>query len=290
MDYWRESSDSIYYLLLALPHLPTDLQTSTRAYIQNELQNYPPWDIAHIGWSTGASREFFDLPPEEEAAAKSWGPRIDGDFNPIRSTPSGNTASRFLILLPRPCLNPARSVSQILLQIVILQIFPLCIMPILRVSKVTWSLGKKAGYAESQLLTPSGKSVKSELDTLLALRASSFSKDDTNNNVDNYCHTLAPSRNFMYLVPELADYLRMNAITKVQEALQEYTRVAPYWFVEKTEQTVLEGVLHPIYDVNAVFQAKALILKEPRRVGEVPGRAHVRPWRPLLHPEPCGDY
>ena len=28
--------------------------------------------------------------------------------------------------------------------------------------------------------------------------------------------SLAVSRNFMYLVPELADYLRVNALTKVQ--------------------------------------------------------------------------
>ena len=122
-------------------------------------------------------------------------------------------------------------------------------------------LGKKAGYQENQLLTPSGKSVKSELDRLLALRATSFSKDVDAN---GYCRILAVSRNFTYLVPELANYLRTNALTKVQEALQEYTRVAPYWFVEKTEQMIEEGVLQPIYDVNALFQAKALILKEPR--------------------------
>jgi hypothetical protein len=68
----------------------------------------------------------------------------------------------------------------------------------------------------------------------------------------------------MFLVPELADYLRGNALEKVRQAVQEYERVAPYWFVEQTEQTMGESILAPIYDTNALFQAKALILKDPR--------------------------
>ena len=42
MDYWHESSDTIYYLLLALPHLPADLQTSTRDLHPERTAELPP--------------------------------------------------------------------------------------------------------------------------------------------------------------------------------------------------------------------------------------------------------
>ena len=41
-------------------------------------------------------------------------------------------------------------------------------------------------------------------------------------------------------------------------------RVAPFWFVGMTEQAIGENAVQPLYDVNALFQAKALILQEPR--------------------------
>ena len=36
---------------------------------------------------------------------------------------------------------------------------------------------------------------------------------------------------FMFLVPELGQYLHDNALEKVQDALIEYSEIAPYWFV-----------------------------------------------------------
>ena len=65
-------------------------------------------------------------------------------------------------------------------------------------------------------------------------------------------------------MPELADYLHDHALAKVQAAVDEYERVAPFWFVGMTEQAILENAIQPLYDVNALFQAKALILREPR--------------------------
>jgi hypothetical protein len=44
--------------------------------------------------------------------------------------------------------------------------------------------------------------------------------------------------------------------------MNEYDRVAPYWMVTKTEATYGEGAHQPIYDSWALFQAKALILKQ----------------------------
>jgi hypothetical protein len=68
----------------------------------------------------------------------------------------------------------------------------------------------------------------------------------------------------MMLVPELGDYLSQNALSKVQEAVDEYNFTAPYWFVSRYNATVNEGALQPLYDYPAIFQAKAYILKESR--------------------------
>ena len=275
MDYWHDPSDAVYYLLLALPHLPADLQTSTKAYIQSELRNYPPSDITHIGWSAGATRDYFDLPPEEEAAARSRGATPYGNFNwngwtklnnyggvnPFRFYALWRYSQQFSDPSPQTLIESSKKYLSDAPSDSILAEYPFAHNAYIAGFLGYLELGKKAGYLESQLLTPNGKSVKGELDRLLALRAAAFSKDTA---VDGYCRTLAVSRNFMYLVPELADYLRGNALAKVQQALQEYTKIAPYWFVAKTEQTMDEGVGQPIFDTNALFQAKALILKEPR--------------------------
>jgi hypothetical protein len=122
-------------------------------------------------------------------------------------------------------------------------------------------LQKLAGYPESQ-------QVRAELNRLLALRAQTFSKDTADKFFEVhqyfYCRTLNLSRNFLYLVPELADYLQSNALGKVEEALDEYQRVAPYWFVSRLEVTFAEGVIQPLHDTHAIFQARALILRDSR--------------------------
>ena len=120
-------------------------------------------------------------------------------------------------------------------------------------------LEKLAGYPESS-------DVRAELDRLLALRSKNFSKDapDAYFTVQEkfYCRTLNVSQNFMYLVPELGQYLHDNALTKVQEALNEYEEIAPYWFVSKAEVSFGEATLVPLYDTHALFMAKSLILQE----------------------------
>jgi hypothetical protein len=285
MDYWHESADTIYSLLLALPHLPADLQASTRTYIQNEMQDYPPSDVTHIGWSAGASRELFDLPPEEEAALPGWDATSYGNFNwdgwaQVQEY-SGVNPFRFYVLwnysqqFPEPSAQTLYTDSRKYLSNPpsdgILTKYPFVHNAYIAGYLGYLELGKKAGYQESQLLTPDGRVVRQELDRLLALRAATFSKDTPYHpspsdpfGEGTYCRILTVSRNFMFLVPELADYLRGNALEKVRQAVQEYERVAPYWFVEQTEQTMGESILAPIYDTNALFQAKALILKDPR--------------------------
>jgi len=122
-------------------------------------------------------------------------------------------------------------------------------------------LERLAGRAESN-------QIRQQLNRLLQLRASQFSKDSAYANAVTrdegaYCRTLNVASNFMFLVPELADYLHDHALVKVQGALAEYESLAPYWFASFTEEGFGENAVNPLYDSQALFLAKAWILNEP---------------------------
>jgi hypothetical protein len=103
-----------------------------------------------------------------------------------------------------------------------------------------------------------------EYNRLLDLRVDNFSKDSyLMDDSFSYEKTMNVARNFMYLVPELADELRSRVGAEVQAALTEYNDIEPYWFVSKYDRTYAEGVYQPLYDYNALFLAKAYILEEP---------------------------
>jgi hypothetical protein len=107
-----------------------------------------------------------------------------------------------------------------------------------------------------------------ELDRLLRLRAQTFRWDVQADTGDTqgaqYFYTLITAWNFMHLVPELADYLRQNALEKVQDAVERYTRMAPYWMVGHNEEVQHENGITPLYQTHALFQAKAQILQASR--------------------------
>lgn len=107
-----------------------------------------------------------------------------------------------------------------------------------------------------------------ELDRLLQLRVQTFRWDVQANTgtaqSDQYFYTLLTAWNFMFLVPELADHLRQNALLKVQEAVERYTRMAPYWMAGHNEEVQHENGITPLHQTQALFQAKAMILQAPR--------------------------
>jgi hypothetical protein len=124
-------------------------------------------------------------------------------------------------------------------------------------------LQKLAGYTQDQ-------TILSTYQHLLNLRVNNFSKDTpypTNfGGADyelRYQSTLSVARNFMFLTPELGSYLNQHLYSQTQSAINEYTYVAPYWFVTKFDVSFGEGTLQHLYDSPALFQAKAYILKQP---------------------------
>ena len=60
-DYFQNPSDTIVTLIQALPYLSPALQAQVKTYLQNFYGpngTYPFTSTVHIGWNTGAPREF----------------------------------------------------------------------------------------------------------------------------------------------------------------------------------------------------------------------------------------
>jgi uncharacterized repeat protein (TIGR01451 family) len=266
-DYWHDPSETLSVLLRALPYLPSTLQASTKSYLQSEFATYRPYLYSHIGWAKGAARDAFDLPPEVEAGRASfpatqyagydfegWGERYGGTNIPPHTFYAlwkyaqvfGGAKAIF---------DSSKSELMAVPSSDILTKYPFVHNSLIAGYWGYLELQKLAGYSESS-------NIRSQLNTLLASRASGFSKDTPYTDSGDYCRAYSTSRNFMFMVPELADYLRKNALGKVQAALDEYTRVEPYWFAAAFEDAIGEAVIQPLYDYHALFQARALVLKE----------------------------
>lgn len=267
IDYWHHPGDTLYALLRALPYLPAAQQDDVRTYLQNEFADYPPYQYVHIGWQDGAAREAFDLPPEVAADLVNHPPHSNyasfyaGWHYPPHmfyalwkyAEEFGNAQTLFDQSKNRLESPPDNSY--------------LAQYPDVHNAYIAGYIGylkleQLAGYPESG-------SVAAELERLLTLRVSTFDKDNpwsvcAKPDCDEYIRALNVARNFMYLVPELGEYLRDHIQGDVEAALAEYSYVAPYWFVTRTEHMYGEGIINPLFDSSALFDARAMILQTPR--------------------------
>jgi outer membrane protein assembly factor BamB len=268
-DYFDNPGDTLYTLAQAYPYLSAQLQDRTRAYLQREFQEYfDPVLYASIGWAEGAARESMDLPPEVQSSLSKF-PKREASRGFSWFYPQHNLYAmwKYAGIFPSDAgrvYDLARSVLQVPV--------PDLVTPdyfAQRPYELNAYIAGYIGFLELQQLAGRATTdaelrgrVIAERDRLLRLRADGFSKD-TYWVTDRYhLRSLNVARNFMMLVPELGDYLHDNALNKVQEAVNEYDDIAPYWFVSRFESMMNEGVMSPLYNYPAMFQAKAYILKE----------------------------
>ena len=271
--YWSNSADTLYTLLMALPHLSSGLQQSVRAYLQSEYASYPPYQYNHVGWGGGAPREAFTMPPE--IASDLDGPETknftflnNGGWN-NEGVWGRNPFAWYALWKYAEEFGGAGSILSAS-QSAFWEEFNnqpsdtlLLKMPLVHNAYIAGY----TGYIELQKMagqTPSNN-ISNELNHLKALRANNFTKDTAYRLVTTgapYCRTLNVASNFMYMVPELAEYLRNNAFSKVNSALAEYETVAPYWFVTFFSGAYAENAIVPLYDAHSIFMAKALIMEE----------------------------
>lgn len=279
VDYFNNPADTLATLVRVLPYLPLAVQTQVKDYLTREEAAYPPYKYDHIGWRDGGGREAFDLPPEVEADRVNHSPQsgvsnFSGwSYSPYTFYGLWKYAQVFpdqakaLFDASKSRLNPLPS-DAVLLE-----------MPHVHNAYIAgyWGyleLERMAGYPKT------GK-VREDLDHLLDLRVTQFSIElpeaffPSRISPKAYCRSLSAARNFMYLTPELADYLKVYAYQQVKDGIEALIRVNPLWFVSKSETAFGEGVNNQMYDYNAIFQAKALILGEPAedlgRYLDVPG-------------------
>jgi hypothetical protein len=249
MDYWHNPGDTLQVLVRAFPHLPYQMQTAVKTYLQAEFNRYPPYQYRHIGHNDGTSRHplLYDAPPtsgsktgmEPQSFYALW---QYATIFPDQARTIFDEAKSKLGSAPGDDAPPYEQNAHIAALIGYLE------------------LEKLAGYPESS-------NRRTELNQLLVTRAENFTWDvrrDTGNIVhDRYYYVNVTAWNFMFLVPELGDYLYQNSLVKVQDAVKRYDHMAPYWFVGHNEEVQLENGITPYHQTHTLFQAKALILHQP---------------------------
>jgi hypothetical protein len=264
VDYWHNSAETIITLLLARPHVSIGMQQQIDSYVQNEFSTYPPYQYNHIGW-LGAARENFILP--EDLIPQLSGPQTE-NYTFRNNGGWGRNPYLFYALwkyaqqygnAPTIYQNSKNS----------LESPPLDDMLVKNPHMHNAVIAGYIGYLELEKLAGASEttSVRNELNRLLQLRTNTFTVDSAYGDIDQiqngaYCRTLNIANNFMFLVPELADYLSGQIPSAVQAAVDEYERLAPYWFVSFAEEGFAENSFNPLYDAHSLFIAKALILEE----------------------------
>jgi outer membrane protein assembly factor BamB len=266
-DWFSKPGETIVTLARALPHLPPELRDRTKEYLRREFAAFPPDRYAHVGWQ-GAAREAADVPPEMTEAMAKLGPRTESRHGKSWAFPP--QANYALYQYARVFGNAKELLPRLRRWAKTPSAEELAALPYVHNAYLAGLVGI-VGVAD--LAGQPDFAARAELDRLLALRAARFTKDRpaVDKKYDGVINvgggTLVPltvSRNFLFLVPEVADYLHTHARPRVQEACRLYNdEVLPYWFVSKAEQGDGENTFSVLFDYHALFQAKALILREP---------------------------
>ena len=268
-DYFDNPGDTLYTLAQAYPYLSTQLRDRTRAYLIRHFQEYfDPVLYASIGWADGAAREAMVLPPEVQSSLSKF-PKREASRGFSWFYPPHNIYAmwKYAQIFPANAgtiYDLAKSVLQVPVpELATVDYFAQ------RPYELNAYIAGYIGFLELQgmagrTVTDAAlrSSVIAERDRLITLRVDDFSKDTYWVTERYHLRSLNIARNFIMLVPELGDYLHDRALGKVQEAVDEYDQVAPYWFISRFESMMNEGVMSPLYNSPAMFHAKAYILKE----------------------------
>jgi outer membrane protein assembly factor BamB len=265
LHYWHNPAEMLTTLLRALPHLPPAMQEKVRQYLQSEYAAFPPYQYSHIGFKDGAPREPFDYPPTTPRIFEhDFGPQSGSSFRGWSKPPQNVYAmwkyAQAGLAEPVSVFRQATGVITKTPTDDYLEASPHVHNAYIAGYIGYVELAKMAGQ-------PHGAQ-EAELNRLLQLRARTFRWDVQANTgsgmSDQYFYTFITAWNFMFLVPELADYLRQHALPKVQEAVEHCTHMAPYWMAGHNEEIQHENGLTPYQQTHALFQAKAQLLRATR--------------------------
>ena len=235
-----------------------------KTYLQSEYANYSPCVYTYNGW-TGASREWTSLPPDVESAAGNMQPNLSSPNYPGWSWPP---QTFYALWKYAQIMGNAQSVFNSCKSLLAAPPSPATLLEYPEAHNA-WIAGY-VGYIELAKLagnTTEANNKQATLNSLLSSRASNLAQTINNPwgpDEHNYGQTLSVARNFMYLTPELGDYLAAHAGSATTSAINLYTSLAPYWFVTKFEASYAESIVQPLYDYAALFAAKALVQNASR--------------------------
>ncbi len=294
-EYFYNPGDLLYTLTRAYPHLSASLQARVRTYLQGYYNYYFGTTLyAYTGWQEPVQRNANDFPPEALAQFAA-APRSTNLYSAIFgqtfgwswSYPQNNIYAlwKYAQIFPesaQDAYNKARS------KIELRGLTDSCggVPCVDRFREYPFELhGYIAGYLgfiglSDMVLQQTGtrpdaslyNQAQQDLSEFLGHRATAFEKDSPY--TDPVTLLPAPGfnahrrkinlcRNFMLLVPEIGDYLYDHIYAEVQDTVDEYNYVGPYWFATAYEASYQENTTAPPNDYAGLFQAKALILKQP---------------------------
>jgi hypothetical protein len=282
-DYWHNPADTVYTLSIAIQHLPKSMQTRAKSYLQDEFNLFPPYIYIHMG-PGGARREIGGLPPSFTLAALgfTWdaklyhqnylvteGPRQDSEnmkgwkFNPFNFYACWKYAQVFPSEA-KTILNKIRNkVEAVPTDETYLR---------QRIHILNEHIAGYYGYLFLQDMVKEKRSatVVNYLDHALQKRLYYFNSIDPVN-LDGW-----EQGGFLYMVPELADYLRTNASVRLQTVFDYLNWAEPYWHIPVANESLryvdtesvnggtVEGATQDVYCHWALFQAAAHALKWSR--------------------------
>ena len=291
-NYYENPGDTLLVLLQAYPYVSNHLKTDLESYIKQHYYRYfddvlysrtgfwidnpNEYDLANIdGFGQLQPREWMPLPPEIMEHIKTY--KID--YWPaccvVWEYPQYNFYAIWLYASTFYSDDPTKlseiyELSKNRIDTTAPDVNTLLEQPWIHNGYIAGYQGflklqELAGMAQQDAVLRND--IITELNFLLALRSNAFQKDtpwvsqigDPAHNPDTSKRTFNLARNFLYLTPELADYLRQNALAKVQAAIDEYEYVAQYWFSARYEASFEEFASQHLYTNHAIFMAKAYI-------------------------------
>jgi hypothetical protein len=292
-NYFDNPGDGLYTLSIAYPYLSTSLKNQVKSYLKDTYypRYFDPLLHFRIGWRDGMQRDSIPMPPEIAADFQNlpddydWS--LDGSLSwfyslYIYANPNNLYAmwKYAAIVAPEDTQRIYQRAKEILTTGRCENTDCTHVPPpaddarlIQRPFELNAYIAGYQGFLKLQELAGQQiqdsqlrDSVTSELNRLNALRKNNFSKDTpyTTWNYGYGRNFINISRNFIFLTPELADYMRQNILSRVQTTLTEYNTIAPYWFVSRFNAAAAESGFQNLYDYPSLFAAKAWILKEPR--------------------------
>ncbi|MFK7801717.1 MAG: PQQ-binding-like beta-propeller repeat protein [Anaerolineae bacterium] len=272
---FENPGETLLTLVEAYPHVSPSLQPQLKQYIDEHYEMYFGSSmIARTGYQNLAPREWMPIPPEAAQSMSTIGPSGSARGGTGWSFPQFNIYAmwKYADLFYA---NDQAKLDQIYASAKSkLDTTPASADELK--PRIWLDNGYIAGYTGflglQELAGKSGvdSALRSEVNglnnSLLQKRAAEFSKDQPYITVDRgsdyYKRSFNVARNFIYLTPELADYLRANAFNKVSAAVAEYDQVAPYWIATRYEASIQEFSSDNLYTHSSMFKAKALIMDE----------------------------